>query len=114
MLPSGSRDHLCSPLVALLWRWLFAVLVYWGFCTGGLFICPAPFSLAGSVFHQPPLLSVCYDSLLFVFQFCRVVLLWVLLTGSGDELCDLLPALLQGVAYCPSTLCLPVFPVFVY
>jgi hypothetical protein len=27
MLPSGSRDQLYSPQVALLWRWLFAVLI---------------------------------------------------------------------------------------
>jgi hypothetical protein len=49
------------------------------------------------VFHQ----TWCYDGLLFVFQFCRAVWLWVWLTGSGDELLDLLPALLQGVAYPP-------------
>jgi hypothetical protein len=72
------------------------------------------FSGAGSVFHQHPLLSVCYDSSLFVFQFCGAVWLWVLLTGSGDELCDLLPALLWGVAYRQPTLHLPASPVFVY
>jgi hypothetical protein len=31
---------------------------------------------------------VCYDGSLFVFQFCRAIWLWVLLTGSGDDLCD--------------------------
>jgi hypothetical protein len=57
---------------------------------------------------------MCYDSLLFVFQFCRAVYLLMLFTGAGDEFCDLLPALLWGVAYHPPALCLPAFPVFVY
>jgi hypothetical protein len=35
--------------------------------------------------------------LLFVFQFCGAVWFWVLLTGSLDELCGLLPALFQAV-----------------
>jgi hypothetical protein len=38
------------------------------------------FSESGSVFHQPLLLSMCYDGLLFVFQFCRAV--WVLLMAQ--------------------------------
>jgi hypothetical protein len=33
------------------------------------------------------LLSVCCDGLLIIFQFCSIIWLWVLLTGSGDELC---------------------------
>jgi hypothetical protein len=109
MLPSCSGDQLCSPLVALLWRWLFAVLVYWGFHTGSLFLCPTPFLCSIS-----PLCCQCVECSLFVFQFCRAVWLWVLLTGSGDELCDLLPALLWGVAYRQPTLHLPASPVFVY
>jgi hypothetical protein len=53
--------------------------------------------------------------LLIVFQFCSVVCLWMLLTGSGDEFCGLLPALLQAAAhelpihcqlFCLSNLCL--------
>jgi hypothetical protein len=64
------------------------------------------------VFHQPPLLSVCYDSSLFVFQFCEAVWLWMLLTDSGDELCDLLPALLWGMGYHPPTLHLRPFQFF--
>jgi hypothetical protein len=36
---------------------------------GLYFFALLPFSGAGSVFHQPPLLSVSYDGLLFVFQF---------------------------------------------
>jgi hypothetical protein len=36
---------------------------------GVYFFALSPFSQSGSMFHQPPLLSVCYDSLLFVFQF---------------------------------------------
>jgi hypothetical protein len=108
MLSSGSGDHLCSPLVALLWQWLFTVCVYWDFCTGDFSLSLPPFSGADSVFHQPPQLSVCCDGLLFVFQY------WVLLTGSGDELCDLLPALARVVTYCLPTLHLPAFPVVVY
>jgi hypothetical protein len=54
---------------------------------------------------------MCYEVLLFVFQFCWAVKFWMLLTGSGDELCDTLSALLWGVAYCSPTLA---FPVFVY
>jgi hypothetical protein len=34
----------------------------------------------------------------------------VLLTGSGDELCGLLTALLQAVAYHLPTVCVPTFP----
>jgi hypothetical protein len=61
---------------------------------GVYFFASPPFSGPGSVFHQPPLLSVCYDILLFVFQFCRAVMIHMLLTVSGDELCDQLPTLL--------------------
>jgi hypothetical protein len=39
-------------------------------------------------------LSVLDYSLLFVFQFCGKVQFWVLLSESGDHLCDLFPALL--------------------
>jgi hypothetical protein len=52
--------------------------------------------------------------LLFDFQFFKAVWLWVLLSGSGDEFCDLLPALLWGVAFCLLALGLPAFPIFVY
>jgi hypothetical protein len=74
------------------------VLVYWDFQAGGLFLCPVPFSGAELVLCQQPLLSVCYDVSLFVVQFCGAVLLWVLFTSSGDELCEI-TAVLQGVAY---------------
>jgi hypothetical protein len=42
--------------------------------TGGLFLCPAPF-LCGKVsdLSAIPLLSVCCDGSLLVFQFCRAV-----------------------------------------
>jgi hypothetical protein len=36
---------------------------------GAYFFALTPFSGAGSVFHQPPLLSVCYGGLLFIFNF---------------------------------------------
>jgi hypothetical protein len=38
----------------------------------------------------------------------------MLLTGSGDDLCGLLPALFQAVAYHPPAVSSPAFPVFVY
>jgi hypothetical protein len=57
---------------------------------------------------------MCYDGSLFVFQFCGTLQFWVLLTESGDELCDPLSALLWGMAYYQPTLGLPAFPVFVY
>jgi hypothetical protein len=38
----------------------------------------------------------------------------VLLTGSGDDPCDLLPAQVWGVAYCLPAVSLPVFLVFVF
>jgi hypothetical protein len=43
VLPCGSGDQLSSLLLALLWRWLFVVLIYWGFFTGSLFLCPVHF-----------------------------------------------------------------------
>jgi hypothetical protein len=52
---------------------------------------PCPF-LWGKVSDPSasPLVSVCCDGLLIVFQ------LWMLLTGSGDEFCGPLPALFQA------------------
>jgi hypothetical protein len=47
--------------------------------------------------------------LLIVFQFCRAIWLWVLLTGSGDEFFGPLPALFQAVAYHLSTVTSPAF-----
>jgi hypothetical protein len=95
MLSSGYRDQLCSSPVVLLWSWLFTVLVYWG-----LISLPHPLSLGQ---HQwsiswPPAVSMWWFA---VFQFCRAIWLWVLLTGSGDELCGPLPALFQAMAYHP-------------
>jgi hypothetical protein len=81
-LSSGSRDQLCSLPAVLLWSWVFAVLVYWG-----LFSVPCPLSLGqGQWSISWPLLSACCDGLLIVFQFCSVIWLCMLLTGSGDEL----------------------------
>jgi hypothetical protein len=76
-----------------------------------LFLCLAPF-LWGKVSNLSagPLLSACCDGSLFVLQFCRAVWLWLLLTGSRDELCGLLPALLQAVAYPLHAISLPAFP----
>jgi hypothetical protein len=61
-----------------------------------------------------PLLSACCDGLLIIFQFCSVILLWMLLTGSGDELCGPLPALFQAVAYLQPAVGPSAFPAFVY
>jgi hypothetical protein len=49
----------------------------------------------------------------FFFQFCSVIWLWMLLTGSGGELCGLLPALIQAAGYLPLLLALlPFQPLF--
>jgi hypothetical protein len=48
------------------------------------------------------------------FQFCSLVWLWMLLTGSGYELCGSLSALFQAVAYHPPTVQASAFPAFVY
>jgi hypothetical protein len=61
------------------------VLVYWDFHAGGLFLCPAPFLWGMVSGLSSPLLSVCCHGSLFVFQFCRVFWLWMLLIGSGDD-----------------------------
>jgi hypothetical protein len=55
MLSSGSGDQLRRPLVVLLWRWLFTVLVYWG-----LFSLPHPLSLGQGQWSIscPPAVSV--------------------------------------------------------
>jgi hypothetical protein len=90
--------------------WLFTGIS----ALGVYFFALLLFSGVGSVFHQLPLLSVCYDDLLFVFQFFQAVWLCVLLNGLGDEFCDLLSALLLGVAYRLPAVHLLAFPVFVY
>jgi hypothetical protein len=79
--------------------------------TGGLFLCLTPFPW-GQVSDPSAgcLLSACCDGLLFVFQFFRAIWLWLLLTGLRDELCGMLPALLQAVAYPQTAVSLPAFP----
>jgi hypothetical protein len=82
MLSSGSGDQLCSPLVALLWRWLFSVLVYWDFHVGGLFLCPALFLWGRfSVPSAPSAVSV-----LWWFTICFSIL-WVSLTLDAAHWC---------------------------
>jgi hypothetical protein len=75
--------------------------------TWGLFLCLTPF-LWGKVSDPSagPLLSLCSDDSLFVFQFCRI---WVLLMGLGDDIRCLLPALPQAMAYHPPHVSLPAF-----
>jgi hypothetical protein len=79
--------------------------------TGDLFLCLTPF-LWGMVSDPSAglLLSACCDGLLIVSQFCSVVWLWVLLTGSRDELCGLPSALFQAVAYHQPAVSPPAFP----
>jgi hypothetical protein len=83
--------------------------------TGGWFLCLTPF-LWGRVsdLSAAPLLSVRCDGLLIIFQFFSVIWLWMLLTGSGYELCGPLPALFQAVAYHPPAFSPSAFPAFVY
>jgi hypothetical protein len=83
--------------------------------TGGFFLCLAPF-LWGKISDPSasPLLSGCCDGLLIIFQFCSVIWLGMLLTGSGDEFCGLLPALFQAMAYHPPAFSPSAFPAFVY
>jgi hypothetical protein len=73
------------------------VFVYWDFCAGNLFLCPTPFVWGGS--SVPPALSTVCVLIQFAFQFSGAVWFWMLLAGSGDHFCDLLPALLWRVAY---------------
>jgi hypothetical protein len=100
MLPSASGDQLCRPLIALLWRG-FLLCLFTGFPQWRFISLPFHLSLGQvqcGVPKAPSTLSVLW---LFTvcFQFCGPVWLWVLLTGSGNELCGLLPTLLLGVAY---------------
>jgi hypothetical protein len=60
------------------------------------------------------LMPMCYAGFLTVFQFCNIIWLWMLLTGSGDELCGSLSALFQAAAYHLPTISPSAFPVFVY
>jgi hypothetical protein len=113
----------CCPLV----QEIISVTYYLSCFGGGLLLClftgisklgvyffaPPPFSGAGSVFHLLPSLSMLDYNMLFVFQFCRAVWFWMLLFGSGDHLCDPLPALLRGMAYCLPAL-FTAFPLFIY
>jgi hypothetical protein len=73
---------------------------------GVYFFALPPFSGALSAFHPPPPLSMFYYSSLFVFQFCKSVCFYMLLSIAGDDLCDPLSSLLLGVAYCPPALSL--------
>jgi hypothetical protein len=88
MLSSGSGGQFCIPQVVLLWRWLFSVLFYWGFVS-------LPRSLSLGQCQWPincsPAVSVLWWFAV-CFSICGAVWLWVLLSGPGDEFCDLLPA----------------------
>jgi hypothetical protein len=83
--------------------------------TEGLFLCPVPI-LWGKIsdLSAGPLLLACRDGFLIMFQFCSVVWVWMLLVGSGDELCGPLHALFQVAAYHPPAVGPSAFPGFVY
>jgi hypothetical protein len=110
MLPSGFRVQLCSPPAILLWSWVFAVLVYWG-----LLSLPRLLSLGQGQWSVSQPLAV---SMLWWFADCFLLLqcrlIWMLLTGSGDELCGPLPALFQAAAYHLPAVGPSAFPVFIY
>jgi hypothetical protein len=109
-LSSGSGAQLCSPRAVLLWSWGFAVLIYWGLVSlpGPLFLRQGQWS-----FSWPPAIRLLWWFADFL-QFCSVVWLWLLFTGSGDEICGLPPVLFQAVAYHLSTASPSSFSAFVY
>jgi hypothetical protein len=83
--------------------------------TGCLFLCLTPFLWGRfSDLSAGALLSVCCDSLLIVFQFCRVVWLLIFITSSGEEFCRPLPALFQAATNHHPAISLLAFPPFVY
>jgi hypothetical protein len=76
-------NQFCRPPAVPLWSWDFTVLDYWG-----LVSLPCPLSLGQGQWSasQSPAVSVLW--LFDYFQFCSVIWLQMLLTGSGDEVCD--------------------------
>jgi hypothetical protein len=60
---------------------------------GGLILASIPFWGKVRDPSAGPMLLACFDGFLIVFQFSSVIWLLMLLTGSGGELCGLLPAL---------------------
>jgi hypothetical protein len=110
ILSSGSREELFAHQLSY-----FGVVFLLCWFIWGLFLCLVPF-LGGKVrdLSAGSLLSACYDGLLIVFQFCNIVWLWILLSGSGNELCGPLSALFQAVAYHLPTVSPSAFPAFVY
>jgi hypothetical protein len=84
----------------------FAVLVYYG-----LVSLPCPLSLwQGQWSISGPLAFSELWWFAVWFSVLRAVWLWVLLSGSGDELCGPLSALLHTWAYHPPAVGLPAFP----
>jgi hypothetical protein len=84
---------------------VFPVFIYWAFSTE---FSSLPHSLSLlQVQHVPPPPAVCvWLQFTVCFSVCGAVQFWMLLSGSGDHLCDPLPALLLRVAYCLPTLSL--------
>jgi hypothetical protein len=107
MLSSGS-DQLCSPLVVLVWRWLFAVFVYWDFHSGGFLSLPCPFlwgrfSVLSAPLPPPPhphcqcvmmvhcFFSILWSSLTLGAHWLRRWALWSTTCPASGS--DLLPSL---------------------
>jgi hypothetical protein len=67
-------------------------------------------------FSVPPAPSAVLDRLQFTacFSILWGSWFWMLLSGSGDQLCDPLPALLWVVAYCPLTSVFTAFLLIIY
>jgi hypothetical protein len=104
------REQLYSSLFILLWKWLFAVLIYWDFQAGGLFLCPAPFLWDR---FSVPSASLCCQYFMMVH--------WLIFNFVGQfdfgccslgQMNSLLPCF--RVAYCLPSLNLPAYPAFVY
>jgi hypothetical protein len=87
----------------------FGVELLLDLITRGYFLCLATF-LLGKVrdLSASPRLSAGCDGSLFVFQFFRVILFWILLTGSGDGHCGMQPGLPQAEACHPLALWPPI------
>jgi hypothetical protein len=114
MLPSGSGDHLCDPLTALLWRWLIAVFVYWGFSTRSLVLCPSPFLWGW--FSMPPApstvcvwvqFSICFSVLqgslvLNAALWLWMSALWSTIFRGGLSLCLFTESTVLNLAHCPA------------
>jgi hypothetical protein len=72
---------------------------------GAYFFALLHFCQAGCIPPAPPAVCVVLQFTV-CFSVFGAIWFWMLLSGSGDELCDPIPFLLQGMAYCLPTLSL--------